>query len=183
MKKLAGLIALLLIAAVPATAIDIHIDYDRWARFTTFKTIAWMPSEETSVLDSSKLMHDQIRLIIMNQMTAGRLTEVTDDPDLYVTYHTNEQEATRVDTHYWGYGYPSSWYWDPYWGGRQTTTTVSTYTQGTLVVDIWNAREKTLVWRGTALDLVSSNPESNAKQIEKALKKMAKKWNKMKPGF
>ena len=69
-----------------------------------------MPSEDTSVLDSSELMHNQIRLIIMNQMTAGRLTEVTEDPDLYVTYHTNEKEALRVDTNYWGYGYPGSWH-------------------------------------------------------------------------
>ena len=183
MKNVAMFAAVLLIVALPATALDIHIDYDRWARFSTYKTIAWMPSEDTSVLDTSELMHNRMKLIIMNQMTAGRLTEDTVDPDLYVTYHTREEEALRVDTHSLGYGYPSNWYWDPYWGGAHSTTTVSTYTQGTLIVDVWNAREKTLVWRGTAIGLVSKSPEKDAKRIEKALKKMAKKWNKMKPGF
>ena len=183
MKRLAGFIILVLAVALPAIAFDIHIDYDRWARMTTFKTIAWMPTEETSVLDSSALMHDRIKSVIMAHVLSGRLTEDNEDPDLYITYHTDEKEALRVDTHYWGYGYPSSWYWDPYWGGGQTTTSVCTFMQGTLVVDIWDAREKTLVWRGTAVGLVQKNPESNAKQVEKALKKMTKKWDKMKPGF
>ncbi len=183
MKKFFGLVIAILIVALPAIALDIHIDYDRWARMTAFKTIAWMDSEETSVLDSSELMHNRIKGIIMGHMLSGRLTEDTEDPDLYITYHTNEEEALRVDPHYWGYGYPGSWYWDPFWGGGYSTTSVNTYTRGTLIIDIWDAREKTLVWRGTAIGLVHENPDKDAKQIEKALKKMTKKWNKMKPGF
>ena len=64
-----------------------------------------------------------------------------------------------------------------------TTTTASTYTEGILIVDIWDAREETLVWRGSAIATVSANPEKNAKKIDKAVKKLAKKWEKMKPGF
>jgi hypothetical protein len=175
-----AVVALLL--ATPASAQEIHIDYDRWARFTTFKTIAWVPSEDTSVLDTSPLMHERIKNAIMTQFTAGRLTEDNENPDLYVTYHTNEREALRIDTHHWGYRYPSSWYWDPYWGSVGTTT-VRSYTQGTFVIDVWNAKEETLVWRGVAIATVSQNPEKNAKKIEKAIKKMHKRWQKMKPGF
>jgi hypothetical protein len=175
-----GLVVLL--CALPAAAQQIHIDYDRWARFTTFKTVAWADTDETSVLVSSPLMHERIKSAIMAQFTAGRLSEDTENPDLYVTYHTNEREALRIDTHYWGYGYPSSWYWDPYWGPVGTTT-VRSYTQGTFVIDVWNAEEETLVWRGVAIGTVSQNPEKNAKKIEKAIKKMYKRWQKMKPGF
>jgi len=39
------------------------------------------------------------------------------------------------------------------------------------------------VWRASASDVVSSNPEKNAKKIEKMCKKIADKWQKMKPGF
>lgn len=182
MRRVTGLGFVVLLAALPAVALEIHIDYDRWARFTTFKTVAWAPTEETSVVDTSPMMHERIKSAIMTQFTAGRLSEDSENPDLYVTYHTNEREALRVDTHYWGYGYPSSWYWDPYWGSA-TTTSVRTYTQGTFIIDVWNAEEETLVWRGVAIAAVSPNPEKNAKTIEKAIKKMYKKWQKMKPGF
>lgn len=176
--------ALLLLVTVPTVAQEIHIDYDRWARFTTFKTFAWYPTEETSLLGVSDMMHEHIKNAIITQLASGRLTQVEEDPDLYVTYHVSAREAMRLDTTYWGYGFPSSWYWDPYWGGGgMATTTARTYTQGILIVDIWNAREETLVWRGAAIDAVSPNPEKNRKKVDKAIKKLAKKWEKMKPGF
>lgn len=172
--------------AIPAMAQEIHIDYDRWARFTTFKTFAWYPTDETSLLGVSDMMHEHIKNTIVTQLESGRLKQVDDDPDLYVTYHTSAREAMRLDTMSWGYGFPNSWYWDPYWGSMgmgMTTTTARTYTEGILIVDIWNAREQTLVWRGSAIDAVSPNPEKNMKKVDKAIKKLAKKWQKMKPGF
>jgi len=177
----AGLVVLLV--ALPAAAQQIHIDYDRWARFSTFRTIAWAPTEETSMLDTSAPIHERVRSMIMAEVTAGRLKVDNEDPDLYITYHTAEKEAVRVDIHHWGYGYPSNWYWDPYWGGGGTTAAARTYTQGTFIIDIWNAREQTIVWRGTAVATVSENPEKNLKKIQKAVRKMIKKWTKMKPGF
>ena len=70
--------------------------------------------------------------------------------------------------------------WDPYWGGRYSysvgvgTTTPTTYRSGTLIIDIWDAREGKLVWRGTAEG--SSNPEKAVKKIETGIKKIASKW-------
>jgi hypothetical protein len=174
---------LLLLVGVPAAAQEVYIDYDRWARFSTFRTIAWAPTEETSMLDTAPPVHERIRDMIMEEITAGRLTVDTEDPDLYVTYHSAEKEAVRVDVHHWGYSYPRNWYWNPYWGTSGTTATMRTYTKGALVIDIWDAREKTIVWRGTAVATVSENPEKNLKKIQKAVRKLAKKWRKMKPGF
>lgn len=178
------LIALALsLTAIPAAAQQVHIDYDRMARFTTYKTFGWVDTTETSVADTSELMDARIKQAIISTISSGRLKYVEDEPDLWVTYHTNENDQLRVNTASFGYGYPGSWYWDPYWGGAFTTTSVSTYTEGTLIIDIWDAREKTLIWRGAATAVVSRDPEKNAKKIEKAVTKIAKKWQKMKPGF
>jgi hypothetical protein len=183
MKKILGSTIVILLAAVPTVAQEVHIDYDRWARFSTFETFDYVSTQETSLEGVSPLADERIRDAIIAQMSAGRLKHDTSDPDLYVTYHTSSKDAIRVDTHSWGYGYPSNWHWDPYWGYSGTTTTVRSYTQGTFILDIWHAREKTLVWRGSAIATVSDNPEKNIKKIEKAIKKLAKKWQKMKPGF
>jgi hypothetical protein len=183
MRKALWTVLALLVVAMPALAQEVHIDYDRWARFTAFKTFAWVDNPETSLQEASPLMHDRIKAAVITQLSSGRLDLAESDPDLYVTYHAQVSEELRLSTMSLGYGYPGSWYWDPYWGGAYSTTAVTTYTQGTLIVDIWDARAGTLVWRATALAVVSSNPEKNAKKIEKMCKKMAEKWQKMKPGF
>ena len=43
-----------------------------------------------------------------------------------------------------------------------------------LVVDMFEAKAKNLVFRGTAEDEISDNPERNAKRLEKASTKMFK---------
>ena len=54
------------------------------------------------------------------------------------------------------------------------TTTVSEYMVGTLVVDIFDAKTKALMFRGTASDEISDKPEKNVKKVQKAADKMFK---------
>ena len=53
-----------------------------------------------------------------------------------------------------------------------TTTTVRQYTVGTIILDMWDAQKKQLVWRATASDTVSDNPQKNAETIRKAATKL-----------
>ncbi|MFC2173536.1 DUF4136 domain-containing protein [Acidobacteriota bacterium] len=87
----------------------------------------------------------------------------------------------KVDTNHWGYGYGPRWGWNPYWGGdwRTSTTTVREYERGTLLIDIWDVKTKHLIWRGSAEATIPSNSQKQAKQIDNALKKIVKKWQKM----
>ena len=116
-------------------------------------------------------------------LTEGGLIEDTKDPDLYVTYHTNSSEEVRYNTTTFGYSYGSAWGYNPYWGGMgggtTSTTTAQSYQRGSLIIDIWDARTKEIVWRGTAEATVTSNPEKGAKKIDKALKKMIKQYQKL----
>jgi len=54
------------------------------------------------------------------------------------------------------------------------TTTTSEYLVGTLVVDIFDAKSKQLMFRGTATDEISDKPEKNIKKIAKAADKLFK---------
>jgi len=51
-------------------------------------------------------------------------------------------------------------------GGGTGTATTTTYTVGTLVVDMYDARTKELAFRGTAQDTLSDKPEKNEKKVE-----------------
>jgi len=55
-----------------------------------------------------------------------------------------------------------------------SSTTVSEYTVGTLVVDIFDAKSKELLFRGTASDELSDKVEKNQKKLAKASDKMFK---------
>ena len=63
-------------------------------------------------------------------------------PDVYVVYHTAVQrkiDRTYIDT--WGYG-------------RRVHT--ESYKEGTLIIDLVDAGQKELVWRGTATGAVDN---------------------------
>ncbi len=61
-------------------------------------------------------------------------------------------------------------------GMGTATTTVNKFNVGTLVVDIWDAEAHRLVWRGTASDTLSIDPQKNTKKIDQAAKKLFEKY-------
>ena len=189
---------LLVLAAIlfagPAFAQKIYIDYDKDYDRSTIKTYAWKETADTSVKISDPLLHSRIVNGIEHYVTSGGLIEVDSDPDIYITYHGSSKEELSVDTTGLGYGYPSGWargsyggyggYRGHYYGGvygGTTSTTVTTYQIGSLVLDVWDADTEELIWRGVAAEIVlTENPTKMAKKIDKALKKMVKKWQKVK---
>jgi hypothetical protein len=188
MKFSALLVLGLVLVAGPAFAQKVYIDYDKEFTAGDIKTFAWADTSETSVEDANPLLHSRIVNGIEYYLTLGGIREVNDDPDVYVTYHGSSEQEVRFDTDHWGYGYPSAWYGGGFYGGYPhhggygtSTTTMRTYEKGTLVVDVWDAKSKKLVWRGTALNItVTDNPNKMEKKIDKALKKMVNEWRKIK---
>ena len=58
-----------------------------------------------------------------------------------------------------GWGYGPGWGWGGGMGGMgSSTTSVRNYSVATVVLDLWDAKQKRLVWRGTVSDTMSDNP-------------------------
>jgi uncharacterized protein DUF4136 len=185
MKKLSSLIFMALLLTVPLAAQKVFVDYDRSAMNNDYKTFAWAKTPDTSLQGESPLMHSRIKNAIEYHLTEGGLIEDTENPDLYVTYHTSSKEEVQLHTTSMGYGYGGGWGWNPYWGGMgmggmgSSTTTSSTYERGSLIIDIYDAKKKEAVWRGTAQAVVKQNPQKAANQIDKAVNKIVKKYQQM----
>ena len=174
--KLGWIIALLLIAS-PAFAQKIAIDYAEDYDFNKVETFAYVETEDTNSADP--LMHERIKVAIVNELTAGGLTQVDSDADLYVTYHLTSKDSTVLNTSSYGYGgYGRGWH--RYGGGlASSTTTATTYTEGTLIVDAYEPGGKKMVWRGTGTVTLKAKPEKRTKQIDKIMTKMGAKWAKI----
>ena len=101
-------------------------------------------------------------------MKAKGFQKVGGSPQIYATYHISTQDKKQFVTDSFGYGY------GPRWGGGMGTSTTRQvdYTVGTLVVDLWDASTKKLVWRGTATKTVSDDPSKSEKNINEAMAKI-----------
>ena len=167
----------LLLLASPSLAQKIDIDYAQDFDFDKVETFAYVTTEDTNSVDS--LMHGRIEEAIVEELTAGGLKQVDADADLYVTYHLASKDNTVLNTTSYGYGgYGRGW---RRWGGGMgtSTTTASTYTEGTLIVDAYEPGEKNMIWRGTGTVTLKEKPEKRAKQITKIMTKMGDKWEKI----
>ena len=80
-------------------------------------------------------------------------------------------EQIVVNTTHMGYTWGPSWHWHRA-GFGGTTTTVRTYERGTLVIDIWEASEKLLVWRGIVEDVLRDNPARVADSIDRGIRRV-----------
>ncbi len=187
MIRLAAMLALGVgvLVASPVHAQKPQIQWDTDYDFSKVKTFKWQQPSAPSLSDSNPFMHKFIESSIETELKNAGLTETTGDPDVYVTYHGSVD--TEVELRSTSFGYSVGTYGMGGWGmsgvavGPTHTTTREVQTKkGTLVVDIVDAKEKQLVWRGTASGiLISDSQEKTQKAIGKAIQDMAKQNRKL----
>ena len=177
-RSLLPLIIPLAVVSVAAASMKAYVDYDRNVDFAAIQTFDYFPTIETSVQDSAPPVHEMMKLLIIKRFQEGGLKRVKETPDVYVTYHTDENQAMRMNVTLYKYHYSAGWWWSPYWGSGMD---VASYSRGTLIVDVWNPKTEELVWRGTVIGVVPENPSpaKAQKTIEKALNMMGKEFRKM----
>lgn len=151
-------IACVLLATI-AYAQKVSVDSNQSAPFASYRTYAW--TQGTPAPES--LFEQRIHAGVSAQLAAKGLMQVNDAPDLYVATHAVTQEHPQlvVNGFRWGLG---------------ATATVQEYAVGTLVVDLYDAKTREMVWRGVATDSVSDKPQKNTERINKALEKMFAKY-------
>jgi hypothetical protein len=172
MKTILSTVLVILLLAVPGFAQKVNIDYDEDADFTVLHTYAW--HEGTPI--PNQLMHQRVIAAVDYHLSMKGYEMVETNPDFYVTYHGTTKEEQRVTTSSFGYGGGGRRY-RRYGGGMGSSTSqVHTSVKGELIVDIWNAKDKLMMWRGIAENTLSDKPEKNEKKINKSAEKMFDKF-------
>jgi hypothetical protein len=181
MKKALGLVFVLALVAVPAMAQKVNIDYAHEFDFDAVETFTYVDTEESNI-QGNELMAGRVSAMIRQGLVQGGLKEVKEGGDIYVTYHFTTEENTVYNTTNFGYGGAWGGYYG--WGGGMgsSTTTASTYTEGTLIIDAYDGVEKKMVWRGMGTVTVKAKPEKQIKQVSNILTKLSKKWQKILAG-
>jgi hypothetical protein len=159
------LACLVLAVAGGAWAQDVKVDYDKAANFGAIKTFSLKLGTSWGNPIGEKRVTDEVTGALVAK---GWTLAPEDKADAQVVLHGASQTKHSLNTYYSGVG-------GYRWGGMGTATTTDTqYTVGTLLVDIFDAQGKNLIWRGIAQDEASNNTEKNIKKVTKATEKLFK---------
>lgn len=155
------------------STISVDTDYDKTADFSQFQTFDWAPPAAMRIAGEYNQLTDQrIRAALTDALSAKGIEQAPGNPQLLVAFHTGVRERTEVFNTGWGGGYSGYGYWPGY--GHSNIETRN-YTEGTLMVDLIDAGEKRLVWRGKAVGVVGDY-ESQESRIREAVMEMFKKY-------
>lgn len=144
---------------------QIKTDYDRGANFSQYKTYSW-----EKVQTPDPLWVDRIKTAVNAALAAKGWTPVESGGDICIVAIEMNRNQQTLNTFYDGFG--GGWRWRGFGGFGESTTTVDTYKVGTLVVDLFDARTKSLVWRGASSDTLSDKSDKNIKNLNKGVQKM-----------
>ena len=157
-----------LLFASASFAQQVKTDYDRSADFSQYKTYSWQ-----KVQTGDQLWVDRIKEAVNTSLTAKGLTPVESGGDIAIVAIEMTKNQQTLNTFYDGFG--GGWGWrrgGGFGGFGEATTTAENYKVGTLVVDLFEANTKTLLWRGSASDTLSDKSDKNIKNLDKGVQKM-----------
>ena len=152
-----------------------------WTQYKTFEYYGWA-EESDKIL--TRFDRDRIENSFGEEFEKRGLNYVESGGDMIVTlFIVVEQKTSQTATtttmggyggYYGGYyGYGPGYGWGPGYGGMSTTTIQDyDYQVGTLVIDVFDAKEKKLIWEGIGTKTVDEDPQTRDKNIPKSVQKI-----------
>ncbi|NMO13390.1 DUF4136 domain-containing protein [Pyxidicoccus fallax] len=182
-SRIAPLLVGLMLAA--CSGIEVNTNYDPSAvqQLESYRTYAWLPTPEgKDPRVYNDLINNNLHQAVDRVLQGRGYRQVAMDasPDFVIGWQgaiDSKLDAQTVNSYY-GYGWGTMW--SPYYGGGVGVpyTYVREYEEGTLILDIVDAKAKQLVWRGTAQAVVDENPtaQSSRERINEAVEEMLERF-------
>ena len=166
--KTLKLLSLLFIATLAScSSVYVNADYDKNASFSNYKTYAYMKNNLDNIAISD---FDKKRILnAIDEVMATKGFTKSENPDIIVNIFTKERERVEV---YQNYGF--GWGWNPYWGIGYTN--VMTSPEGTLFIDIIDAKTKELVWQGEGSGYLTKDTEKKDARIKEFVTRILEQY-------
>ena len=159
-------------ASACAPSVKVSADYDRSVNFSAYKTFSMYEMKADNV---NRLNQDRIEKYIRLEMSKRGYVENNTNPDLKVNAVTvlKNRRGISASTTYGGY----VGFYRPYaaWGLPMTGyTSVSTYDykDGSLVIDVIDAKANKMVWTGSAVAELYNQPKNPEEAISATVAKI-----------
>lgn len=159
------------------STIDVTNDYDPAFSFDGVQSYAILYKSKDG---SNTLTDERIMAAIDDQLSLrGYTKQKRQSADIYVVFHTNVQNKTRVTQDYQRIGVTPYRYGRYYgYAGMMSVPVTRTYNydEGKLLVDILDSKEHKIVWRGVATDTLKKHktPEDRIAYINEVMMEIFK---------
>ncbi|MCC7054370.1 MAG: DUF4136 domain-containing protein [Gemmatimonadaceae bacterium] len=150
-------------------------DFDPAIRLDQYHSFDWgagdtMPAGDVR-LDNNPFFDSRVRAAVELEMAAKGVQRRTTSPDLLVHYHVSVRQRVDVVRTDEARGYTDPWM-------RQGSTVVE-FDEGTLLLDVADARTKKIVWRGwsqTDVTGLLDNPREMEKRVSESIRRMLSRY-------
>jgi len=164
------------------SSLSVNYDFNQQTDFTKYNTFDWLPFPKDMKVD--ELNRARFVTAVEDNLAGKGINQNTSNPDFVIATHFGKEN--KVDITNWGYTYAPSGYYRGYgyrhpgnygYAGSYASTggvSVYEYEQGTLILDVVDAKTKKLIWRATAKAIVSpaSTPEKQNEKIKNAVREI-----------
>ncbi len=184
-SRLAGAVLVLGLASCTSVKTSTNYDPNSVQALDSYRTYAWLPMKEgADTRIYNPIIQSRVRLAVDRELAERgfRLVDENQNPDFKLGWHGAIDKRVEVDVINNFYGYQWDPWFDPffgpvaYGGAGAPTATVREYREGTLILDVVDARSNNLVWRGTAEATLADNmiAKKSQKLIDNAVEKILK---------
>jgi Domain of unknown function (DUF4136) len=163
--KLAMLALAICLISTIATGQQVSVNYNHSQSFTQYHTYAWASDNANKVQNSILAQVAEQDINSALQGKGLKMVQENQNPDLIVTANGGMREQTS----YTAMGMRG-------FGGGMGSITPEQNVEGTLIVDLYETKTKSLAWRGIAQDTLNKNGNKNQQLVQKAITKMFKQW-------
>jgi len=166
MKTKYALCAMLLcIASAVALGQQVSVNYNRSQSFSQYHTYAWGGDNANQIQNSILAQQAKSDIDSAMQGKGFQLVSESQNPDIILT----ASGGMKQQTSYQAWGMRGI-------GGGMGGITPEQNVIGTMIVDLYDAKSKSLIWRGIAQNTLSNNGGKNSQMVSKAVAKMFKQW-------
>ncbi|RLD43308.1 MAG: DUF4136 domain-containing protein [Bacteroidetes bacterium] len=180
MKKLFPIFIIALMLS-SCSSLEVLYDYDKSVDFTKFKTFSFYPWDYKNGFQLNDYDRQTILNAIRSSMESNGYKYVKDGGEMVVSiFITLEGKVsyTAYTDHYGGWaGYGGGWGYAGYgygYGMGYSTTNVSrrNYNEGSLIIDVFSAADKKLIWQGIGTDEVEQDMDARDRNLPKKVAKV-----------
>jgi hypothetical protein len=150
-----------------ATGQQVSVNYNHSQSFVQYHTYAWGSNNSNQIQNSILAQVAQQDINSALQAKGWQMVQENQNPDVIVTANV----GLRQQTSYSAWGMRGI-------GGGMGGITPEQNVMGTLIVDLYDAKNQSLIWRGIAQNTLSNNGNKNQQMVGKAVQKMFKQWPK-----
>jgi Domain of unknown function (DUF4136) len=163
----ASCVIMMCIASTVAVSQQVSVNYNHSQSFAAFHTYAWGSNNANQIQNS---ILAQVAVQDIDSALQGKgLQKVAENqnPDILVTANGGMKEQTSYSA--WGMRGI---------GGGMGGITPEQNVIGTMIVDLYDAKNQSLIWRGMAQNALNNNGNKNQQMVQKAVTKMFQQWPK-----